>query len=77
MVLPTAAAAVNERGWLRLGALAQLVQLKYTTSLVVNGVLNGLPPPIAQSWPPTMAPPGAFFADGMLGSCAHVLDQSS
>jgi hypothetical protein len=70
MLSPTLAAAVNERCWLRLGALAQPCPVKYTTSLVVNGLLNGLPPPIAQR--PNKALPGAFFAIGMLGSCRHV-----
>jgi hypothetical protein len=75
---PTAAAAVNERCWLRLGALAQLFVhgLKVTTSVVVNGLLNGFPPPIDQnrtepSGAPVETPPAPFFAVGMLAACPH------
>jgi hypothetical protein len=74
MSFPTSAAAVNERWKLSAGWAVQLfaVGSKLTTSVVVNGVANGFPPPIAQRSPCATTLPGTFFAIGMLCSCVHV-----
>ena len=52
-VLPTAVPAVNERCALSAGAADHVLELglNLTTSVVVSGVVKGLPPPIAYNWP--------------------------
>ncbi len=52
-VSPTEAPAVNERCALSAGAADHVLEpgSNLTTSVVVSGVVNGLPPPIAYSWP--------------------------
>ena len=66
-VLPTAAPATNERCAISGGPADQLFPpgLNFTTSFVVNGVRNGVPPPIDHSSPPATAEPGTFLAIGM------------
>ena len=65
---------MNERWKLRLGPLVQLFApgSKFTTSVVVNGLVNGFPPPIDQSRPWATALPETFFGVGMLCRCIHV-----
>ena len=73
IVFPTNVAPVNERCWFRAGWFVQAFVLgsKLTTPVVVNGPLNGSPPPIAQSSPPATVLPGTFSATGMLARSVH------
>ena len=65
---------MNERCAFRAGREFQMFATgsKLTTSVVVNGVTNGFPPPIDQSWLWAIALPATFFAVGMFCRCVHV-----
>ena len=65
---------MNERCAFRAGCAFHMfaVGSKLTTSVVVNGEVNGFPPPIDHSWPWAIALPATFFGVGRFCRCVHV-----